>query len=480
MAVLFLVRMSFILTLSSTISRILVDAASCPNLTPTNSIKPTVASGYQMALVATGLTAPRSMEFDGDGNLLVVQQGAGLINLVLNDGGGTCLSVKSSKNVVQNSGLNHGLALSQDGKTLYASTTEAAFSWPYDAESSSVTSSNTTLVSGMSTEDHTTRTLLMSQKAPGILVISRGSTANIDPIAEQLSSGHSQIKAFDLGKVPIGGTGYTFDTEGTLLGWGLRNSVGVAEHPSTGGIYSVENSADQIERDGVDIHEDNPGKSYRLLLSEAFTDRGKGSNYGYPYCFAAWVPSDIPGFNGNVGAQFALQQNATINDTYCGEQTAPVITFQAHQAPIDIVFNNSGTEGWVSFHGSWDRTEPAGYKVSMIPFENGNPIAKPDNNTAAIDIFTNANNTVCPNNCFRPAGLVFDSQGRLFVSSDASGEIYVVVKDSTTSTNGIATTGTSSTPVATSSSVSSAANLEGCSLAVLAALFGLLCIMEAR
>ena len=115
----------------------------------------------------------------------------------------------------------------------------------------------------------------MSQKAPGILVISRGSTANIDPIAEQLSSGHSQIKAFDLGKVPIGGTGYTFDTEGTLLGWGLRNSVGVAEHPSTGGIYSVENSADQIERDGVDIHEDNPGKSYRLLLSEAFTDRGK-------------------------------------------------------------------------------------------------------------------------------------------------------------------------------------------------------------
>ena len=106
MAVLFLVRMSFILTLSSTISRILVDAASCPNLTPTNSIKPTVASGYQMALVATGLTAPRSMEFDGDGNLLVVQQGAGLINLVLNDGGGTCLSVKSSKNVVQNSGVS--------------------------------------------------------------------------------------------------------------------------------------------------------------------------------------------------------------------------------------------------------------------------------------------------------------------------------------------------------------------------------------
>ena len=42
---------------------------------------------------------------------------------------------------------------------------------------------------------------------------------------------------------------------------------------------------------------------------------------------------------------------------------------------------------------------------------------------------TNANESVCPDNCFRPVGIAFDDQGRLFVSSDASGEIYVVVKD---------------------------------------------------
>ena len=56
-----------------------------------------------MALVATGLTKPRSLQFDSSGNLLVVQQGAGIVNLVLQDDGGTCLSVKSSKNVVENS-----------------------------------------------------------------------------------------------------------------------------------------------------------------------------------------------------------------------------------------------------------------------------------------------------------------------------------------------------------------------------------------
>lgn len=59
-----------------------------------------------MALVATGLTKPRSLQFDSAGNLLVVQAGSGIVNLALQDNGGTCLSVKSRKNVVQNGGVS--------------------------------------------------------------------------------------------------------------------------------------------------------------------------------------------------------------------------------------------------------------------------------------------------------------------------------------------------------------------------------------
>ena len=99
---------------------------------------------------------------------------------------------------------------------------------------------------------------MLSQKVNGTLVVSRGSTSNVDPVAEMLSSGHSQIKAFDLSNVTD--SGYDFDSEGLLLGWGLRNSVGVVEHPDTGGIYSVENSVDQIMREGKDVHQDNPGE----------------------------------------------------------------------------------------------------------------------------------------------------------------------------------------------------------------------------
>lgn len=44
----------------------------------------------------------------------------------------------------------------------------------------------------------------MSQKANDTLIISRGSSENVDPEAEVISSGQSQIKAFDLSKVPSG------------------------------------------------------------------------------------------------------------------------------------------------------------------------------------------------------------------------------------------------------------------------------------
>lgn len=64
----------------------------------------------------------------------------------------------------------------------------------------------------------------------------------------------------------------------------------------------------------------------------------------------------------------------------------------------------------------------------MVPFKDGNPIAKPDNNTAALDVLANADNSVCPQNCLRPVGIAFDTLGRLFLSSDATDEIYVVIR----------------------------------------------------
>lgn len=248
--------------------------------------------------------------------------------------------------------MNHGIAISSDGTILYASSGESAFSWKYDPAAGSA-SDQRILVGAMGGSDHVTRTLLLSDKVKNTLVISRGSDSNIDPVATLLSSGHSHIRAFDVGKL-TGNINYTFASDGLRLGWGLRNSVGIAEHPVTGGIWSVENSADNLERDHADIHQDNPGEelNFHGYLNGTKYER-QGDNYGYPQCYAAWMVQALPqNSNLSVGAQFAADGDGG-NDTYCAAQAPPRLTFQAHQAPLDIKFNNSGTEAWISFHGSW-------------------------------------------------------------------------------------------------------------------------------
>ena len=202
----------------------------------------------------------------------------------------------------------------------------------------------------MYNNDHNTRTLLTSTFVENMMFVSRGSNDNIDPGAAALSSGRSQIKAFDMWNIPYGG--YDFSTNGTRLGWGLRNSVGIAEHPSTGGIFSVENSCDQFSRDGVDIHEDNPGEEMNFHGTLANnTYAYQGSNYGYPNCFAAWNATALPNnLNIGTGTQFA---NSSTLDYLCTNDTEPRLTFEAHMAPLDIKFSKDGSVGYVTFHGSW-------------------------------------------------------------------------------------------------------------------------------
>ncbi len=47
---------------------------------------------------------------------------------------------------------------------------------------------------------------------------------------------------------------------------------------------------------------------------------------------------------------------------------------------------------------------------------------------------TNPDMSKCPDKCFRPVGLAWDSAGRLWMSSDTTGEIYVLQKSSGTPT----------------------------------------------
>ncbi|KFZ08050.1 hypothetical protein V502_09572 [Pseudogymnoascus sp. VKM F-4520 (FW-2644)] len=422
------ISVSYSALLASLALVLTASARECPGALVPSYAQPVFAAGWQGNLIAKGLSRPRGMQLDSLGNLLVVQQGVGIVHLQFTDGGGTCLTLAKQTTLITDNSLNHGIGLSEDGKTLYASSVDAAFSWPYDAEALTL-GTKSTIVTGMNNEGHSTRTLLLSKKEPGWLILSRGSAGNIDPLAEDKSTGHSHLRAFNIANLTASSPPYDFTADGRLLGWGMRNAVGVGEEPTTGGIFTVENSADNVARSGTDIHATNPGEEMNFVGTLASTEN-QGGNYGYPNCLAVW-DTNIPDIGTmTVGSQFAVDvtdQTTTVTDATCeSERVKPRLTFEPHTAPLDIKFSADGSKAFVSFHGSWNSPIPVGYRVATIDFANGQPVASADSLTAAVDLFTNPDNTQCPTACFRPAGLFLDGTGRLYVSSDATGEIWIL------------------------------------------------------
>ena len=95
----------------------------------------------------------------------------------------------------------------------------------------------------MNNPGHVTRTLLFSSKYPDLLAISVGSDGNIDLPSFSASVGRATIRVFDLRTLPANGAAYT-SSYGKVLGYGLRNDVGIAEDRA-GIMHSIGTSSEQ-------------------------------------------------------------------------------------------------------------------------------------------------------------------------------------------------------------------------------------------
>ncbi|KAF2013129.1 iron reductase domain protein [Aaosphaeria arxii CBS 175.79] len=396
-----------------------------------------LASGWKATKIAGGLTSPRSIQFDTAGNMLVVQSGKGISYHVM----GTDGCITSTKMLVSLNSLNHGIALSVDGKTLYASSMTQVYSWPYDAAAGSV-GTRATIITGMvNGGSHLTRTLAIAPHKPNLLVVSHGSNANIDQASSSPKTGRAIIKVFDLAAAPSGG--YNYVSGGWNAGYGQRNDVGIT-FDNNNMLWGVENSGDDFKRtvngQSKDVHQNNPGEKIHYMGD---VTKPNDNWYGYPTCFTVWQPSDFTDKKFNVGDWFVQAPNSTFNDDTCKEQAvAPKLTLFPHSAPIDCKFDADNTNMYISYHGSWNRNPTTGFKLVAVPFTKGadgqyNPTAPLSSTTGAVDIFWNPNVEKCQGNgpsfssgCFRPAGLAFDKGGRLFMTSDTStnGELWILGK----------------------------------------------------
>ncbi|XWX00822.1 hypothetical protein V2A60_008844 [Cordyceps javanica] len=415
-------------------------ASACPGPAPASN--PQTADGVAFKVLQNGLARPRGVIMDAQGNLLVVEaKGKGVTRVVLDDADGLDVCVSSSAQLIGDGTLNHGIALSGDGKTLFVSSDSDTYAYPYDAAKGTVGEPKH-IISGMKQTDHVSRTLLVPRHNSDLLLVSRGSNDNIDKETADIKSGRSQVRTFKIADLLKDGAEAVDYTAGEVLGWGLRNSVGVADDPTNGHIWTVENSIDNMKREGDDIHNSNPGEelNYHGLPNDTSSEQ-YGRNYGYPGCVAIYDPSNVKDFAAEGGPKVGLQMTGDhitgYTDDWCRDNaTAPRLTFGSHLAPLDIKFLNDGSAALIAFHGSWNRQPPNGYRLSRVSFAGGQPVAKADSDDAEEKLMWNADNSVCPGKCFRPAGLWLDGKGRTFMTSDSSGELFVVTG---VSNNGLTT-----------------------------------------
>ncbi|KAL2194962.1 soluble quino protein glucose/sorbosone dehydrogenase [Corynascus similis CBS 632.67] len=414
-----------LLALVSTLTDHVSAQSSCPG-TGDERFQLKLGDGYRYSKLATGLRSPRHMAVDTEGNLLVAEAGGGTVRRFVLEDQNDIVCAQSSTQIISEQATNHGIVLSADGKTLFTSNLATVKAYDYNAATGQV-GQGKDIVTGMSvTGGHPTRTVTTSKWNPDIILVARGSLGNIDAPTTDQAVARSIIKSFSISEglqTPL-----DYARDGEVLAWGLRNIVGVTEDPVFGGIWSVENQMDQVHINGRDIHNDNPAErlSYHGVLNDT-ENRYKGLNYGYPSCVPAWDPENV-GIDGLlVGSLFKPDGVPEIPDGECANRMTGRLHFPAHTAPLDIKFNSNGTAAYIAFHGSWNRNPADGYRVMRVDFgPDGQPVQPVTSKTAQVPVFENSQLANCPMSCFRPAGLAFDQKGRLFVSSDTSGDIYVI------------------------------------------------------
>ncbi|KAH7391486.1 cellobiose dehydrogenase-like protein [Cadophora sp. MPI-SDFR-AT-0126] len=403
---------------------------ACPGV-PIAKYEGMTAGGWRATKVKGGMGAARGVIVDSAGNLLVVESGKGITaHTVGNDG---CIT--SSKIIVPQRSLSHGIALGANGTTLYASSMTSVWSWTYDPKAIAVVGSSKTIISGMSNSGHPSRTLVIPPHHPNLLLVSHGSGDNFDYPSGDVKTQRAVIKVFDMSAIPA--AGYKFVTDGYQAGYGLRNEVGLA-FDGNNMMWGVENGSDEIRRivnsSAIDIHQDNPADELNYLGDVSLPNTNW---YGYPTCYTVWKPSDFTDKAFAVGDQFVLAPNDTFRDETCTTKSVPArLAFQAHSAPLDAKFDSSFENLYIAFHGSWNRAPTTGYKVVAVPFTQADdgsykPTAPSNSTTGYVDIWSNANVTSCgATSCFRPVGIAFDAFERMYITSDATaeGELWILGK----------------------------------------------------
>ena len=176
---------------------------------------------------------------------------------------------------------------------------------------------------------------------------------------------------------------------------GVRNSLGFDWHPPSGRMFFTDNGGDGLG-DLIPPDELNFGRRRRM-------------HFGFPYVYGDNVP--YPQFAGQEPPEKVF---------------GPMLEFEAHVAALGIHFYRGSMflqdyrhDALVTQHGSWNRTDPVGYRVMRVHFNSiGKAVAK----EVFIDGWLGSDGEAWG----RVVDLAELPDGSLLISDDFAGVIYRV------------------------------------------------------
>ena len=187
-------------------------------------------------------------------------------------------------------------------------------------------------------------------------------------------------------RINIDGTGME------VFASGIRNTVGFDWHPVTKELWFTDNGRDNM---GDNVPEDELNRAPQ-----------KGMHFGFPYCH-----------QGNVlDPEFGRGKN-------CSDYTAPVKTLGPHVAALGMRFYTGNmfpseykNAIFIAKHGSWNRSTPIGYEVSVAKLDGNNVTSY----TSFAEGWLRPDHSVIG----RPVDVQQMPDGALLVSDDYNGVIY--------------------------------------------------------
>jgi glucose/arabinose dehydrogenase len=368
-----------------------------PLRVPFEAQVPAVPEGFTAALLAK-LEHPRRLLVLPNGDVIVAEQGLGLLTLLRLDAHG---KVEFTEHFAEGFNLPYGLAW-RDGQVLVA---DQDGIWkiphtlpghgadpkidqlPLQARKPSRQWNRQEMITKKGVfgvvHGHVNRPLAVDPKN-GALFVGVGSSRNLDVEPEVKAT----IQRFE-----PDGSGQTTYVSGT------RNPCGLAVNPEDGGLWAVVQ-----ERDGLG---DRLPPDYLIRVEQ-------GAFYGWPYAYLG--PHPQPGFASKAPEKVRAAK-------------VPDLLFEAHSSTLDLVFYN-GTQFpsdyrgnlFVVLRGSWNRSEPTGYKVVRVPFANGRPQGLYENFMTRFWVSGHDRAQVWG----RPAAIAVAKDGSLLIADDTAGTIWRV------------------------------------------------------